>query len=238
MFSDSTGRTEYISRGGHNYVLVSTFNGYIHFEPMKTRHGLSYVAAFGGTIDYFHSHGHVIKVQIIDNETSTDVEQLISLNKSITIQYVTVKNHRSNRAERAIQPGKNHLVATRYFLSTQTVLCHSNISNIDVNVVPLAVVLANKTTMWSTGKATLSIPHTDLSFDVHIFPDKIMHVSLYGICSPFTPAGCDVVFQDTAVTIVQKGKVIMREHKRPQDELWPMPQAIPEEDGLRPLPRE
>ena len=46
LHSDLTGRFPVTSHNGSQYMFVSVLDGYIHVEPMKTRHHTDYVAAY------------------------------------------------------------------------------------------------------------------------------------------------------------------------------------------------
>ena len=109
--SDLTGRFPVPSDTGSQYLFLSTMDGYIHAEPLPTRHQSEYVKAYQRTIDFFHALGHPIMFQRLDNESSTQLEQLAKKNR-ITIQYCPPANHRAHIAERSIRTYKNHFVAT------------------------------------------------------------------------------------------------------------------------------
>ena len=86
-------------------------DGYIHSEPMTSRHHTEYLKAYQKTIDFFRAHGHPISIQRLDNETSSQLEKLAHTQK-ITIQFCPPANHRALHAERAIRTYKKHLIAT------------------------------------------------------------------------------------------------------------------------------
>ena len=86
-------------------------NGYIHAEPMTSRHHTEYVKAYQKTIDFFRFHGHPISVQRLDNEISSHLEKFVKSQK-IIIQFCPPANHRALQAERAIRTYKSHLTAT------------------------------------------------------------------------------------------------------------------------------
>ena len=109
--SDLTGRFPVLSTTGNQYLFISTMDGYIHAEPMASRHHTEYVKAYQKTIDFFRTHGHPISFQRLDNETSSQLERLAQLQK-ISIQFCPPANHRALHAERAIRTYKNHLIAT------------------------------------------------------------------------------------------------------------------------------
>jgi hypothetical protein len=108
--SDLTGRFPVTSRKGNNYLLVSTYHGYIHCEAMISRQQAQYIKAFSATLDHFQSLGHSPQYQRCDNETSKGLEDLLRT-RGLTVQYVAPSDHRGNRAERAIRDVKNTLIA-------------------------------------------------------------------------------------------------------------------------------
>ena len=111
LHSDLTGRFPVTSHNGSQYIFVSVLDGYIHVEPMKTRHHTDYVAAYKKTIDFFARLGRQPTYQRLDNETSGPLEAFAIAN-NIKIQYCPPHTHRSLKAERAIRTLKNHFIAT------------------------------------------------------------------------------------------------------------------------------
>ena len=112
IHSDITGRMAYVSWKGNKYVLVSRYKGYIHLEAMKDRSSEQLTLAYQRTIKFFRDLGHTITYQRLDNEISTQLTQLFAdLVPPITMQLVPPNSHRANKAERAIQVGKNHIIA-------------------------------------------------------------------------------------------------------------------------------
>ena len=109
--SDLTGRFPVTSRTGAQYMFVSVLDGYIHVEPMKTRHHNEYVSAYKRTLNFFARCGRRPSFQRLDNETSGPLEAFAADN-NITIQYCPPHTHRSLKAERAIRTFKNHFIAT------------------------------------------------------------------------------------------------------------------------------
>ena len=51
--SDLTGRFPIQSTSGQQYLFISTMDGYIHAEPMTSRHHTEYVKAYQKIIDFF-----------------------------------------------------------------------------------------------------------------------------------------------------------------------------------------
>ena len=86
-------------------------DGYIHCEPMTSRHQTSYITAYKSTLSFWDTLGHKPLYQRLDNETSSALEQYASKN-NVSIQYCPPGQHRSLKAERAIRTFKNHFIAT------------------------------------------------------------------------------------------------------------------------------
>jgi len=110
IHSDATGRFPFESARGTNYVLVFVYKGYIHVQPLNDRSAVSYVKAHRLAIEFFKTKGHAINIARLDNETSEQLETFLS-DANIPFQYVPPEDHRSNRAERAIQSFKNHFIS-------------------------------------------------------------------------------------------------------------------------------
>jgi hypothetical protein len=110
--------------------------------------------------------------------------------------------------------------ATGIFLRRTDV--NGTISVVQQTTTPQAVMLPNGDLIHSTGIATLHIPDTDIFLPVHVFDDDVLHISLCGIF-PFTEVGCKVIFENTAITVMYRNRIIMTGTKRPTDKLWPMP---------------
>ena len=111
--SDLTGRFPVKSRTGCEYLLVSVNNGYVHVEPVASRvHKTSIVPAFKDSLTFFSKNpNRNMKVQVMDNETSKDLRNFLSGVVEETA-FAPPKNHRYNKAERAIQDWKKHFIAT------------------------------------------------------------------------------------------------------------------------------
>ena len=101
---DATARFPVQSAHKHEYILVSYFNGYIHVEPMSSRHCTSYIAAYSSTFAFWAQYGPLPAVVRLDNETSHQLEAFIT--PQATFNYFAPGNHRANRAERGIRTWK------------------------------------------------------------------------------------------------------------------------------------
>ena len=105
MHSDLTGKFPVTSFSGMQYLIISVLDGYVHVEPMKSRHHLEYIAAYKRTINFFSKLGRKPIFQRLDNETSAALESFARSN-DISIQYCAPHQHRALKAERAIRTFK------------------------------------------------------------------------------------------------------------------------------------
>ncbi len=82
----------------------------MHVETLPDRSGPRLWAAYSSTHMFFRKHGHHVRVQILDNETSP---VLLSYFKSQNILYQLVPpaQKRTNTAERAIQTFQRHFLS-------------------------------------------------------------------------------------------------------------------------------
>lgn len=111
FYSDATGRMPHPSRHGHQYLLISVHNNFIHAEPLLSRTAANYIKAFENILKFFKGTLHRIPTcHIMDNETSAPVEDFFR-NNNITVQRVPPHDHRANRAESAIRDFKNHFIS-------------------------------------------------------------------------------------------------------------------------------
>ena len=79
---------------------------------MKSRTSSSYVHAFRSALNFFASFSHLVTFLVLDNETSYELTTLFGSQKPpVRFQHVPLNDHRSNKAERAIQTAKNHFIA-------------------------------------------------------------------------------------------------------------------------------
>ena len=109
--SDLTGKFPVQADSGAQYILISEMDGYIHAEPLASRHHTAYISSFTRTIAFFTALGRIPFFLRLDNETSAPLDAFMK-RQSIKIQYCPPGMHRSNRAERSIQTFKNHAIAT------------------------------------------------------------------------------------------------------------------------------
>ena len=109
--TDSTAKFTVTGHTGIKYVWVVWYNGYVHLVGLHDRNKATYIRANEESIRFFRSRGHTITAHRMDNETSHALNEAL-LAQGVQPEYVPPHNHRANRAERAIQSTKNHIVST------------------------------------------------------------------------------------------------------------------------------
>ena len=109
--TDGTGRIPTPSMKGNKYVLVSVYDGYIKMQAHRDRSAEDYVKTYTELFAFMQARNKVISVQRLDNEKSSDLEELFKAS-NIPYQYVPPHCHRALKAERAIRSAKNHIIAT------------------------------------------------------------------------------------------------------------------------------
>ena len=72
--ADLTGKFPITAKTGAQYVLISEMDGYIHAEPMASRHHTAYSAGFTRTIAFFAALGRSPSFLRLDNETSHQLD--------------------------------------------------------------------------------------------------------------------------------------------------------------------
>ena len=112
IFTDQTGSFPKKSIRGYRYimVLVEIDSDAVLVEPMRNRTAGEMTKTYQKLIDRLNKCGIYPKMHILDNESSSELEEAIG-NNNMTFQYVPPHNHRRNRAERAIQTFKAHFIS-------------------------------------------------------------------------------------------------------------------------------
>ena len=112
--ADATGRFPIPSTAGSSYMLVffCEDSNYIHVVPMPSRSTASYVTAFRSALFFFKRSGFLPHIQRLDNEASADLHNLLNREFDIQVRLAPPGNHRTLKAERAIQTFKNHFIST------------------------------------------------------------------------------------------------------------------------------
>jgi hypothetical protein len=85
-------------------------NGYIHLELMANRSKKEYLRVYESTYEFYKSRGHKPTAQRLDNETSSDLENFLCMER-VEVQYAPPGIHQQNPSERAICYVKNALIA-------------------------------------------------------------------------------------------------------------------------------
>jgi len=91
-------------------VAIYLDANYIFFEPMKNRTEGEMIKAYQIIINRMKTAGLGLKTHRLDNEASAAYKECIHHNGMIH-DLVPPDNHRSNLAERAIQPFKHHFIS-------------------------------------------------------------------------------------------------------------------------------
>jgi hypothetical protein len=108
--SDLTGQLPVESRRGNNYILITTFRGYIHFTSQKSCSSSDYVSSFASILAFFTAHSLSLPSLIVDNETSLECREYF-LSQRLPVQFMPPQIHRSNPAEKSVRTSKNHLIS-------------------------------------------------------------------------------------------------------------------------------
>lgn len=111
---DATGRFPIPSTSGTQYYLVAyeEASNFIHVAPMPDRGNAAYDLATRDILSTFRSGGNLPPLLRVDNELSNALADSIQRRFNLTIERAPPQNHRTLRAERAIQTWKNHFIAT------------------------------------------------------------------------------------------------------------------------------
>jgi hypothetical protein len=112
LYTDLTGKFPVRSSKGDSYVMVCYVYdcNYVKFIPMKYRSASEWVKAYDTVHQELTVKGFKPKLQTLDNEASTTLENFFTAN-DIAYQLVPPHCHRRNAAERAIRTFKEHFVA-------------------------------------------------------------------------------------------------------------------------------
>jgi len=175
---DAAGRFPIQSLSKNEYQLLSYLNGYIHVEPMPSRHHTAYIAAYDRTFTFWSQFGPLPTVIRLDNETSHQLHAYISTRVQPP-QYFPPGNHRANRAERAMRTWKNHFIATLSTASPKFPLNHWD------KLLPLAELTLNCLVPWQLNPSISAY---------HGLTGKIFDFRAH----PIAPAGTAILIHDKA----------------------------------------
>jgi hypothetical protein len=97
---------------GTSYLEISTWGSYIHIQPLIGLKGAQTAETLTKTLSFFRDKGIVINALRVDNQTSPEFRAAA---KSVNIisSFVASNQKEPNRAERAIQTAKSHIIASR-----------------------------------------------------------------------------------------------------------------------------
>jgi hypothetical protein len=109
---DYTGPLPERCASGTLYFMVSCHGGYIHIIPLTSLKGSCTAEAFFKTVTFFRSKGVVLDSARSDNQSSPEIKK-VAATLNIKIMPVPAFQKQSNRAERAIQTAKHHMIAVR-----------------------------------------------------------------------------------------------------------------------------
>jgi hypothetical protein len=111
LYTDLTGKFPVRSSKGNSYVMLCYIYdcNYVKVIPMKSRSASEWVKAYDSVHQELTSKGFKPKLQTLDNEDSTALKNLFTVN-DIAYQLVPPHCHRRNAAERAIRTFKEHFV--------------------------------------------------------------------------------------------------------------------------------
>ena len=110
--TDLPGRYPITSALGHKYIflMVDYDSNYIHAVPLKSRKAEALVKGFNECYNVLHANGFDTDIVRLDNEVSKLLINYITTNK-LSYQLVSLGDHQTNYAERAIQTYQNHFIS-------------------------------------------------------------------------------------------------------------------------------
>ncbi len=92
--------------------MVSCHGGYIHIKALKSLKGACTAEASAKTVTFYRSKSVVLEFAKSDNQSSPEIQEAANT-LNIKIMPVPAFQKESNRAERAIQTAKHHMIAVR-----------------------------------------------------------------------------------------------------------------------------
>ena len=112
IYSDATGDFPIKAKSGNQSILIVFFEATNEIKsfPLPNKTSAAYIDTYKTIIGYCKTHSVVPNLLMLDNQTSNDIENYFNSIK-LQFQYVPPKNHRANKAERAIRTWKNHFIA-------------------------------------------------------------------------------------------------------------------------------
>jgi hypothetical protein len=93
-------------------VFYSEVTNYIHVEKIVNLQSATYLGAYKRAAMFFQQHEVPITDIFLDNEASDEVRAYL---KTLgTVRFAPPRQHRTNKAERAIRTWKNHFISTLF----------------------------------------------------------------------------------------------------------------------------
>jgi hypothetical protein len=109
---DYTGALPERCNSGTLYFMICCWGSYIHIDPLHNLKGPQTAESLTRAVRFFRKHGVVLDNVRKDNQTSPEICAAAVL-LGLVSNLVASDQKESNRSERAIQTGKNHIIATR-----------------------------------------------------------------------------------------------------------------------------
>ena len=237
--SDATGRFPIATKSGYEYILVSTFCGYVHLQLLQARSKGEYVRAYKLMYDYYDQYGHKPTIQRLDNESSTDLETFLRVCQ-VDTQFVPPGIHRQNPSERAIRHTKNCIIAM-CITADRSIPAHILFEE----VVPQAEIVLNQLRPWAknaklnawTGFRGKEYDH--LAHPMAIFGMKVVIHEKPHVRASWAPHGKDGFYLGPALSHYRAWRVYVSETggTRVSDTLawFPEPYRMPGHSPLEQL---
>ena len=92
--------------------MIACWGCYIHIEPLTSLKSTLIATTFTQTVTFFRSKGVVLDTCRMDNQTSPEF-RAAAIRMGFGKKLVSSNQKEPNRAERAIQTAKHHIIATR-----------------------------------------------------------------------------------------------------------------------------
>ena len=109
---DYTGAWPQRGSMGTSHLEISTWGSYIHIHPLTGLKGAQTSESLTKTLSFFRDKGVVIEALRVDNQSSPEFRAAAKSLRIIS-DLVSANQKEANRAERAIQTAKHHIVAAR-----------------------------------------------------------------------------------------------------------------------------
>ena len=113
LYTDDTGHFPIKARRGNQYLIVAYHcnSNDILVSLFKTRKDKNFLKAYKSIISRLWENGMSVNLQILDNEASASLKQIITEELVIKYQLVPPDIHRRNLAEQSIRAFKAHFLS-------------------------------------------------------------------------------------------------------------------------------